>query len=98
MGQTDHSDSPERPRLRGYQNGRRSSFLGREPIQHLARSPPLAITGGPTFPTISGFVPTEAIAALAWYGAEHVPNSSRTLTTHTDNSTARVAVMPVKGA
>ena len=47
-----------------------SSVVNRYSISHEA--PNLAVMGGSTFLSTSGFNPTETIEALAWYGAEHI--------------------------
>lgn len=42
--------------------------------------PNLAVFGGSTFCSTSGFNPTETMQALAWYGAEHIAENFESLT------------------
>jgi gluconate 2-dehydrogenase alpha chain len=55
-----------------------SSVVNQFSISHEA--PNLAIMGGSTFVSTSGFNPTETIQALAWYGSEHIAQNFATLT------------------
>jgi gluconate 2-dehydrogenase alpha chain len=54
-----------------------SSVVNQFGLSHEA--PGLAVMGGSTFTTISGFVPTETIQALAYWGADHIAKNFDTL-------------------
>jgi gluconate 2-dehydrogenase alpha chain len=56
----------------------KSSVVDRFGITHEARN--LAVMGGSTFVSTSGYNPTETIEALAWYGAEHIAKNFDSLT------------------
>ena len=55
-----------------------NSVVNQFSISH--ESPNLAVMGGSTFSSTSGFNPTETIEALAWYGADYIAKNFETLT------------------
>lgn len=54
-----------------------SSVVDKHSISHEARN--LAIMGGSTFVSTSGYNPTETIEALAWYGADYIAKNFNSL-------------------
>jgi gluconate 2-dehydrogenase alpha chain len=54
-----------------------TSVVDRYSVSHEA--PHLAIMGGSTFVSVTGYNPTETMQALAWYGAEHIAKNFGTL-------------------
>jgi gluconate 2-dehydrogenase alpha chain len=54
-----------------------TSVVDRYSVSHEA--PHLAIMGGSTFVSVTGYNPTETMQALAWYSAEHIAKNFGTL-------------------